>query len=297
MVIVRIFYGLGNQMFQYAAARRLAHVLGTDLKLDISCFDHWKVFPYGLRAFNIREDIATPSETAAFNSLSIESWFGKKLFRLKQMLTLRGWTILYENDIRPVDPRVLNARGNVYLGGYWQSEKYFADIADILRKEFTVRAAPDPKSREIAARIRACESVGVHVRRAQLASAEQRNQTHGPCCSLEYYRECAARIAARVRDPHFFVFSDEPGWAAENLRFDHPVEFVTHNGEERNYEDLRLMSLCRHQIIANSSFSWWAAWLNPNPEKMVFATRQWLHRDLERARDLIPASWILAEHA
>ena len=292
MVIVRIFYGLGNQMFQYAAARRLAHVLQTDLKLDISCFDHWKIHSYSLHPFNIRESIATPEETAAFNSLSIESWFGKKLFRLKQKLILRDWSILYENSMRPVDSRVLNARGNVYLGGYWQSEKYFADIADILRKEFAVRIEPDKKSRAITGRIQSCESIGLHVRRARLAVPSLHDQTHGPCCSLEYYREGVKQMASRVRDPHFFVFSDDPEWAVQNMRLDHPVEFVTHNGDERNYEDLRLMGLCRHQIIANSSFSWWAAWLNANPAKIVFTPKQWLHRDQELVRDLIPPEWI-----
>ena len=291
MVIVRIFFGLGNQMFQYAAARRLAHVLQTDLKLDISCFDHWKIHSYSLHPFNIREVIATPEETARFNNLSIESWLGKKVFRLKQKLALRDWTILYENSIRPVDSRVLNARGDVYLGGYWQGEKYFADIADILRKEFTVRIEPDAKSREVAGRIQSCESVGLHVRRGQLASPAHRDQTHGPCCSPQYYRECVKCMAARTRDPHFFVFSDDPDWVVQNMRLDYPVEFVTHNDDERNYEDLRLMSLCRHQIIANSSFSWWAAWLNTNPVKVIFAPKQWLHRDQELTRDLLPAEW------
>ena len=291
MVISRIFFGLGNQMFQYAAARRLAYVLQTELKLDISCFDHWKIHSYGLHAFNIHETIAAPEEVAAFNSIAIESRIGKILFRLKQKLTVRDWTILYENSIRPVDQRVLNARGNVYLGGYWLSEKYFAGIEDILRREFTVRAEQDAQSREIAGRIRSCESVGVHVRRGQLAVPSLRDQTHGPCCSLKYYEECAARIAGRVHDPHFFVFSDDPDWVVRNVRLDYPVEFVTHNGDGRNFEDLRLLSLCRHQITANSSFSWWAAWLNANPDKIIFAPKTWLHRDQELARDLVPADW------
>jgi hypothetical protein len=292
MVIVRIFYGLGNQMFQYAAARRLAHVLQTDLKLDVSCFDYWKIHSYSLHPFNIREDIATPEETAPFNSVSIESRLGKMWFRLKQKLTLRDWTILYENGIRSVDSRVLNARGDVYLGGYWLSEKYFSDIAVILRREFTIRVEPDPISREIAARIQSCESIGLHVRRGQLAVPALRDQTHGPCCSLEYYHECVRQLADRVRDPHFFVFSDDPDWVVQNVKLEYPVEYVTHNGDERNYEDMRLMSLCRHQITANSSFSWWAAWLNPNPAKIVFAPKQWLHRDERRARDLVPIGWI-----
>jgi len=292
MVIVRIFFGLGNQLFQYAAARRLAHILKAELRLDISCFDHWKVHSYGLHAFNIREAIASPDEVAAFNSIAIASRLGKMLFRLKQKLTLKDWTILYENESRPVDLRVLNARGNVYLGGYWQSEGYFADIGDILRKEFSIRVEPDVKSHEIAGRIRSCESIGLHVRRGNLASQTHRNPAHGPCCSPEYYRECVRQVVARVRYPHFFVFSDDPDWVVQNVRLDHPVEFVSHNGDERNYEDLRLMSLCRHQIIANSSFSWWAAWLNENPGKTIFAPKQWLHRNQELTRDLIPAEWV-----
>ncbi len=291
MVIVRIFYGLGNQMFQYAAARRLAHVLQTDLKLDITCFEHWRVHPYGLHAWNIRETLASAEEAAPFNSIAIRSGMAKRWFRLRQMLTLRDWTILYENEIRPVDRRVLDATGSVYLGGYWLSEAYFSDIADVLRREFTLREEPCAESLDAAERIRACDAVGVHVRRGQLAVPALQNQTHGPCCSLDYYEAAAKRMGDGIRHPRFFVFSDEPEWVVRNLRLDWPVEVISHNDASRCHEDLWLMSLCRHQIIANSSFSWWAAWLNANPGKMVIAPRIWLHGDDQNVTGLVPSDW------
>jgi hypothetical protein len=99
-------------------------------------------------------------------------------------------------------------------------------------------------------------------------------------------------MTERVVAPHFFVFSDDPAWAMAHLRLDHPVTFVTHNGTARDYEDLRLMSLCQHQIIANSSFSWWAAWLNPNPDKIVMAPRRWFHDPSLDTRDLLPEKWL-----
>jgi hypothetical protein len=108
---------------------------------------------------------------------------------------------------------------------------------------------------------------------------------------MDYYARCIARMAEHCREPHFFVFSDEPDWARENLPLDGPATFVDHNGPERDYEDLRLMSLCRHFIIANSSFSWWAAWLSRNPEKLVLAPGRWAAVDDMNRDGLVPASW------
>lgn len=289
-VMVRILYGLGNQLFQYAAARRLAHVLDAELKLDISCFEHWKIYPYRLNVFNIQENLASPEEAERFNSIALPSRLGKLLFRLKQMATLRDWTILYENEVGPVDPRVLNAKGNVYLGGYWQSEKYFADIGDILRREFTLKPEPDAENQRVAEAIRGTESISLHVRRGSDVTDPDTGRAVGTC-DLGYYQRCIAEISRRVKNPQFFVFSDNMGWARDHLELGQPAMFVTHNGAERDYEDFRLMTLCRHHIIANSSFSWWAAWVNLNPAKVVCAPQRYCGDPRIDTRDIVPASW------
>jgi len=161
----------------------------------------------------------------------------------------------------------------------------------MLRKELTVRLDQDPQSREVAARVLHTQSVSIHVRRADYVADAATYHTHGTC-SRDYYDQCVCLIAERVKDPHFFVFADDFAWARKNLQFKHPTTFVTHNGAARDYEDLRLISTCKHHIIANSSFSWWGAWLNNNPAKIVFAPLRWLNDPRYDTRDLLPESWI-----
>lgn len=290
VVIARILYGLGNQLFQYATARRLAHVLDAELKLDITCFQHWKVYPYRLNLFQVRETLASPEECARFNSIAIPSYLGKLWFRLRQIVTLRDWTILYENEVGPADPRVLNAKGNVYLGGYWQSEKYFRDIRDILRQEFALKPEPDAENRRLAAEIGGCESVSLHVRHGWDVTDAYSGRAVGTC-DLDYYARCIAEIGRRVKNPHLFLFSDHMEWARQNIRAGFPITPVTHNGPERDYEDFRLMGLCRHHIISNSSFSWWAAWLSPHEDPVVLAPRRYCKDPRIDTRDIVPEAW------
>lgn len=180
---------------------------------------------------------------------------------------------------------------DVYLAGYWQSESYFSAIGDVIRREFTVKYEPDSTSNETEERIGKTQSVSIHVRRRDFVENSETKRLHGTC-SLDYYSECVTLIGSKVADPHFFVFSDDPDWVTKNLRLKYPCRYVTHNDASRNYEDLRLMSCCKHNIICNSSFSWWGAWLNRNPDKIVLAPRRWFGELNFDTRDLLPASWI-----
>jgi hypothetical protein len=193
--------------------------------------------------------------------------------------------------LKPYDCRILNTPKNVYLDGYWQSEKYFREIKDVIRSEFQVKYPQDTKSQEIGKVISSTQSVSVHVRRGNYASNPRVNSHHGTC-AVEYYQECAKTIEGKLSSPHYFVFSDDIAWAKVNLDFHYPTTFVDHNDPSHDYEDLRLMSMCRHHIIANSTFSWWAAWLNANPDKIVLAPRQWLNDPAIDTRDLLPSNWI-----
>jgi hypothetical protein len=291
MIIARLVGGLGNQLFQYAVARRLAHVLQAPLKLDRTYYETRRLRSYHLHAFNIEESFASREQLSEILGPS-----GKGLVRIafrlrKSWKPGSRWTVIREGHIGPLDPRVMNASGNVYLDGYWQTEKYFADVQDIIRREFTVKYEQDPQSQEIVRLIESTRSVSVHIRRGDYVSDARTSRVHGSC-PLGFYQECVRRIVERVALPRFFVFSDDPRWAVENLRLEWPTTYVTHNDASKAYEDLRLMSSCKHNIIANSSFSWWAAWLNPNPGKIVFAPRKWLNDPTYDTRDLVPRTWI-----
>jgi hypothetical protein len=291
MVIVRLNGGLGNQLFQYAAGRRLSIFHGTTIKLDIRTFDYHKLRHYSLAAFRIEEAFATPSEIAEAQDLSSGKQASSIQRFIRRFKAPRRWSVLREAHLGPYNPRILNTAGDVYLDGYWQSEKYFKDVHEVIRREFTVRNELGSESQKMAALIANTDSVSIHVRRADYVLDPATHQTHG-VCELKYYQECVDLIKARVAHPYFFIFSDDDSWCRENLRFDYPIAFVAHHSARGDHEDLRLMSLCKHNIIANSSFSWWGAWLNTNKNKSILAPRRWLKDMRYDTRDLIPEDWI-----
>ena len=290
MVIVRLMGGLGNQMFQYAAGRAVAHRNRTPLKLDISAFEQDPLRSYRLHHFNIVESIATPDEVAHLTKRGSGIW--KRISRRVERYLLPPYRrSVFAQRFDHFDPDILRLRGNVYLIGYWQSEKYFKDIAHIIRQDFTFRHTADPENQKLARIIANTNSVSLHIRRGDYVSNPITYQYHG-VCSLDYYRAAVARLTQTVKRPHFFVFSDDMEWAQQNLKPDYPVTYVTHNGVERDYEDLRLMSQCKHHIIANSAFSWWGPWLCTYPPKIVIAPQKWFNKADRDTSDLIPASWI-----
>jgi hypothetical protein len=292
MVITKLIGGLGNQLFQYAAGRRLAQVRGTELKLDISGFSnpnyrtkrHYELAPFNVtQAFASEEDIA---KLARPNS--------DLLSRLFHRITRKGEPFP-ESYIKELhfhfDPRILDLPDGVYLDGYWQSERYFADTTELIRKEVSFREPPSGRNAELAREIAECQAVSLHVRRGDYVTNEITHRTHGTC-GLDYYDNALSYIAKRVKQPAFFIFSDDPLWVRENIKLNHPVRIVDHNDSGHCCDDLRLMSLCRHHIIANSSFSWWGAWLNPLPNKIVVAPERWFNNYDADTQDLCPAGWV-----
>jgi Glycosyl transferase family 11 len=177
-----------------------------------------------------------------------------------------------------------------YLMGYWQSEQYFADIANIIREDFTFKLPMSQQNAELAKQINQVNAVSLHIRRGDYANNPETMATYG-LCSLDYYKEAIRYIVERVNAPHFFIFSDDINWVKNNLKIDYPYQYVDHNHGTESYNDMRLMSLCKHHIIANSSFSWWGAWLNRNPEKLVVAPQKWFANELN-VDDLFPRGWI-----
>jgi hypothetical protein len=290
MIITNLIGGLGNQMFQYAVARKIAIVNKVPLKLDITGFQKYLLHTYRLDHFCIDAEIATIKDIRRFKPFGNEGVLNQ-IIRFPKLLQPYYKRTLFKEQSFIYDPNIRQCHDDVYLEGYWQSEKYFKDIEEIIREDFTVSEKPDYLNKQLAEMIGNCEAVSLHIRRGDYISNPVTNAYHGSC-SEEYYREAISKIESNSKNPHFFVFSDDPKWVKENFDTGYPTIFIDFNGPDKDYEDLRLMSLCQHHIIANSSFSWWGAWLCQNTEKIVIAPKKWFNDPNINTQDLIPQSWI-----
>lgn len=287
-VITRLNGGLGNQLFQYAAGLALAERLGVPLKLDLSEFDSYRLRRYELDKFNISAEIASAEETAGF--IINPSRFQRFYSRLAISLSLRFNRIAFRQIRFEYDEAFGKIRYPMYLNGYWQSEKYFKPVENKLRTELQLVDKLGGESQAIFEEILECPAVSLHIRRGDYISNPSAALVHG-VCSLEYYHSAVHHVAALVENPQFFVFSDDPQWARANLKIGYRVKFVEANGPDRGVEDMWLMKSCNHHIIANSSFSWWGAWLNDSIDKIVIAPRIWFLDNNIGTRDLIPEKW------
>jgi hypothetical protein len=287
MIITKLVGGLGNQMFQYAAGRALAMRQGCDLFVDRRSFVEYKVHAYGLDCFRAKVDDA-PAHM-------LPQVADSRIRRIFRSLTSAGRVPIVRERAFTFQPDLLQQRAPAYLDGYWQSEKYFSDFADAIRKDFTVGRAPSPANAAWLARIGTSLSVSIHVRRGDYVTNTEANKFHGTC-DIDYYERAVRTLCARLDgSPEFFVFSDDPAWVRANLNLGaHTHHYITDNDASTNYEDLRLMSACRHHIIANSTFSWWGAWLNPSRSKIVVAPQRWFRADEMDDRDLVPPEWVRA---
>ena len=294
MIIVRLSGGLGNQMFQYATGRRLALMRAVPLKLDLRGFgvplpgDTARSF--ALDVFRINAEFARPEEVAQLCGLSRSGLVNCASKVKEKLLPLKMRHCFKERHFH-FDPDLLLLGDRVYLDGFWQSERYFSDIRDTILRDFTAIQPLAGKNLELAEQLATVTSVSIHVRRGDYVTNRAALEYHG-VCQLEYYRQGIEYIAEKVGKPRLFIFSDDPEWVRKNLHLPYPSTFVDHNGPDRAYEDLRLMSLCSHNIIANSSFSWWGAWLNRNPGKVVVAPSRWFNRQDINTDDLIPPGWL-----
>ena len=289
MIISNIIGGLGNQMFQYAAAR--AHSLRLDkaLKVDTRDFSKYKLHQgFELdKLFNVSTEIASGTDLKLILSWQ-KARIMRRIFRRPQLKFLR-----HRNYV--VEPQfgywkgVNQLKDNIYLDGYWQSEKYFIEFSDKIRADFTFKLPFSKQNAEIAKYIAQANAVSLHVRRGDYVN--NKKNAFISVCSLDYYRAAIEQTKSQVDKPVFFVFSDDIDWVKSNFVLDKKTVFVSHNDGSESFNDMRLMSLCKHHIIANSSFSWWGAWLNANPNKIVIAPKQWFASKLDDS-DLVPANWL-----
>ncbi|OHD12130.1 MAG: hypothetical protein A2086_10850 [Spirochaetes bacterium GWD1_27_9] len=290
MVIVKLVGGLGNQMFQYAAGKNIALLRNDILKFDLSWFFENKTDTprtYQLNVFDLPINFATKQE---INSLKNQT-NPNIIIRILRKLTKNYNIATKKTHIKEDNYKLEEIPKNVYLDGYWQSEDYFFEIRDVIKRDFLVKKGFDGNNIEIEDKIKNSNSVSIHIRRGDYITDSKTNQFHG-VCSMDYYYASINKILEEVENPVFFVFSDDIEWVSKNLKIDYPSFYVDFNTGEKSYLDLRLMSFCKHNIIANSSFSWWGAYLNNNTQKLVIAPQKWFLAEKAHKHNLIPNDWI-----
>lgn len=283
MIIVRLQGGLGNQMFQYAAARSLSPK--QPIVLDLSFLETNTTSTASFTSRTLRLNI--------FKNISISKaspWLcfiiqGRDFHhRLLKKILLHG--LITANDY---NIGIIDGMHTIYLDGYFQNERHFSHIRPMLLKEFCFS---DPPGSTVLEKIKACKiPVAVHVRRTDYLKPHM-IAYHG-ILPLSYYIDAIRLIEKTTSDTHYFIFSDDMQWCRENFAFLEEKVTFSDQGQE-DWEDMALMSICKHQIIANSSFSWWAAWLNTDEDKIVIAPKKWFVDDeaMKRAGNIVPDKWI-----
>jgi hypothetical protein len=285
MIVVKIWGGLGNQLFQYSFGKYLSEKLGAAVKYDIQTTNSLSSFTQrdvGMSFFNIKMTIATAKE------LIERKYFQNIHFaRIERKLAQAFPRLLKTHIVESNKPKPFGTilfRNHCYYEGYWQSFKYLASIEDTLRQEFTLKQPTSSTIINALKDIQTTASVSIHVRRGDYL-----NNKYFTTYQMAYYIKAMTYFA--IPETKFYIFSDDIDWCRLNFIGSQYV-FITGN---QHFEDLYLMSRCSHNIICNSTFSWWAAWLNNNPKKIVIAPKHWHKRQQDNYNDLIPENWIKIE--
>ncbi|WP_281336370.1 alpha-1,2-fucosyltransferase [Flavobacterium eburneipallidum] len=290
MILIQLQGGLGNQMFQYAFAKILAESNKDLVVVENSFFDEkekregFTPRKFELGIFNNHYLEATNLDIQFFNHLSLVN-------RIKRKLGL-NYPKRYNEPSFGFQAHALTIKSPVYLKGYFQSYKYFLGYEDLIRTFFSFPTNKlDSRNKELLSTFKNQNTIAIHIRRGDYVTDKLTQQFHGNC-SLEYYYGAITELQTKNKDFTLVFFSDDSDWVKEQFG-DLPYSkiFVDHNKNEDSWKDMFLMSSCQHNIIANSSFSWWAAWLNTNPEKVVVAPKEWFATN-KKTNDLIPSEWI-----
>lgn len=283
MIIVKLIGGLGNQLFQYATGRQLSIKHGVKLKVDlVELLDrkprqNFTFRDFELGNFNCQVQSATKFELLFFKSFT---------WALTKIGISRSYCI--ESKFTFDSKLILNSSYSMYLNGFWQSEKYFSNIRSVLLSDFSIINEISIEAKKWEAAIKSKNAISIHIRRGDYLSLSSANEFHG-ICSIEYYNSAIEIMKSKNSQCIFFFFSDDIDWVKSAFSSLENTEFVE---SMSNKEDLYLMSICKHNIIANSSFSWWGAWLNQNQDKIVIAPNKWFNDVKIDTTDLIPSSWI-----
>lgn len=282
MLIFQLYGGLGNQLFEYAFARSLSHDLDEELFLDISkyCFNvSISHIIYGLHPYNIKGAVGYyPSSTYIENRV----YKGKlNIYEIGGPLTQWGW---FKEGL--IEKNIQKIKFPAYFTGYYSAgldennkgvitEKFFIHNEKIIREDLTYLPEISDEFKELAQEIKNCNSVAIHIRRGEYKDLE-----HFGTCSIEYYQNAIDEISSRVENPKFFVFTEDHEWVKNNIDIPFPYKHIhferkKHSPAGGYAELLKILSLCKHFIIANSTFSWWGSWLSENKNKIIIAPTPW----------------------
>jgi hypothetical protein len=282
MIVIRLQGGLGNQMFQYAAGLSLANKLDTNLKLDVSWFENMKEVDtprfYELGNFSLQQDFIT----------SNQYYFIYDSMKKRLLSVGKARLSKYSEPHFQYDNNFEKIKNNTYLEGYFQTEEYFKNLRPLIIKNFAIKNKPSAKSKEIINMAHKYESVSLHVRRGDYVTNKNASKFHG-LMGEDYYKKAISIMNKKIKNPKYFIFSDEIDWVKKNFDLPKGSVFITHN--KSGIEDMRIMIECRHNIIANSSFSWWGAWLGQNTDKTVIAPKVWFLDNIINTSDIIPSRW------
>jgi len=292
MIIVRLSGGMGNQMFQYALGRSLAIKNNVPLGLDLTYLldrtpmpSYFTYRDYQLDMFNVQAIIVSRKDIPLLYRKYNFGVFMRYIdYIRRKFIPTPG----KEKRDYYFDLKISTLGPNAYLEGWWQTPKYFADIEDIIRKDFTLKNIPSENIGKLAEEISSKNSLCVHIRRGDYVG----NKNH-EVVNATYYTDAITYILQRTNIDKVYVFSDDIEWCKNNISFKISTFFV--DDSFAGYKDegnMFLMSACKHFIIPNSSFSWWAAWLANSPDKIVVAPRQWVTDLSKDTADIIPKSWI-----
>jgi Glycosyl transferase family 11 len=294
MIVVKLQGGLGNQMFQYALGRALSIRLNTSMKLDLSFLlnrtlnENYTLRSYELDIFNLNVELATSTEINKY----ICSYTDQPKLALWKLHRKTFNYNCYKEKVSSFDAEVFSLKGNIYLDGYWQTSKYFNEVKSIILKDFSFKEYISSDIKKLADEIYNSNSLCLNVRRGDYVSNPETNKFHG-VQGIDYFEAAIPHISQIVENLKIYIFSDDINWCVKNINFNFPTTFVEYEYPNRKSKDyFRLMSLCKYFIIANSTFGWWAAWLNQNPNKIVVAPRKWFNDPTIDTSDLTPENWI-----
>ncbi|WP_081211253.1 alpha-1,2-fucosyltransferase [Salegentibacter sediminis] len=293
IILIKLNGGLGNQMFQYALGRLIALKHEAEILLDKELFDLTEIKPghtpreYELEIFGLDHASASKEDINYFEQLTV-------IHKIRRELNLNYPKMCFEKDFR-FDAKIERAVPPLYLRGFFQTYKYYSGYEEIVREFFKFpNNKLDPENRKTLAEIKGTKSVAVHIRRGDYVKDNITNKVHG-VCGLEYYQKAIEKMKEMDNEMVFYFFSDDMDWVKTKFgSLEGEKKFITKNDGDNSWKDMMLMSSCDHNIIANSSFSWWAAWLNTNKSKMVIAPKRWF-KDPDKEQftsDLIPKEWI-----
>lgn len=286
MIIVNIAGGLGNQMFQYAFGQAIAAATTQEVRYTADIFAQQSTHNgYELdRVFGLTVPMATTSELRKLiGLLRVHPTCRRAMSKYQVPQCLLGKRFRIERENVFIENLAESLEAGAYMHGYWQSERYFIPIANQIRAAFSFRNIEN-----VALPNRERNNISVHVRRGDYLNA---GSIHASC-SADYYFRALDSLGLKARDTRIYVFSDDPAWARKELSKLHPnIYFVEGNVGADSYKDMYLISQCDHHVIANSSFSWWGAWLNPSPQKRVIAPKRWFGDLSMDDSHILPRSW------